>query len=73
MNNGTPVIVSNRVGCRADLVSENTGLVFDYDNERSLSDAIDKICDIVFYNRLREGVSHMNFAARASHQVESFL
>ena len=47
--------------------------MFDYDNERSLSDAIDKICDIVFYNRLREGVSHMNFAARASHQVESFL
>ena len=73
LNNGSPVIVSNRVGCRADLVSENTGLVFDYENERSLSDAIDKICDIAFYNRLREGVSHLDFAARARHQVESFL
>ncbi len=73
LNNGTPVIVSNRVGCRADLVNDNTGLVFEYDSEKSLTAAVDKICDVDYYNKLREGVSHMNFAARARHQVESFL
>lgn len=73
LNNGTPVIVSDRVGCRKDLVNENTGLVFNYDSEQSLSDVIDSICEIATYNKLRKGVSCLDFNARTRHQIESFL
>ena len=73
LNNGTPVIVSDRVGCRADLVNATTGLVFRHGSEKALADAIDRICDIDTYNKLREGVSHLDFDGRARHQIESFL
>lgn len=73
LNNGTPVIVSDRVGCKEDLVNEDTGLVFSYDSEQSLSDAIDSICNVKTYNKLRKGVSYLDFMARARHQIESFL
>ena len=73
LNNGTPVIVSDRVGCRKDLVNENTGLVFNYDSEQSLSDVIDSICEVATYNNLRKGVSCMDFGDRARRQIESFL
>lgn len=73
LNNGTPVIVSDRVGCKQDLVNEDTGLVFCYDSEQSLSEAIDSICNVKTYNKLRKGVSYLDFMRRASHQIESFL
>lgn len=73
LNNGTPVIVSDRVGCRKDLVNENTGLVFNYDSEQSLSDVINSVCDVTTYNKLRKGVSYLDFKARVRHQIESFL
>lgn len=65
--------MSDRVGCRKDLVNENTGLVFNYDSEQSLSDVIDSICEVATYNNLRKGVSCMDFGDRARRQIESFL
>ena len=73
LNNGTPVIVSDRVGCRKDLVNENTGFVFNHNSEQSLSDTIDTICKVTTYNNLRRGVSYLDFKARTHHQIESFL
>lgn len=73
LNNGTPVIVSDRVGCREDLVTENTGLVFTFDNEKSLSDAIEKITQIDFYNQLREKISHLDFIHKGQRLVQLFL
>lgn len=73
LNNGTPVIVSDRVGCRKDLVDDNTGLVFHYDSEQSLSAAIDTICDVATYNKLRKGVSCLDFKDRTNRQIGSFL
>ena len=73
LNNGTPVIVSDRVGCREDLVTENTGLVFTFDNEKSLSDAIEKITQIDFYNQLRENISHLDFINKSQRLVQLFL
>lgn len=72
LNNGTPVIVSDKVGCRDDLVTEETGLVFDAGNSESLTKAIEKIRDINFYNQLRRGIANLDFAARAKRQVEVF-
>lgn len=73
LNNGTPVIVSDRVGCKDDLVTQNTGLVFHSDDIDSLCSVIEKITDVRFYNSLRFGVSKLNFAERARRQVESFI
>lgn len=73
LNNGTPVIVSDRVGCNEDLVSEKTGLTFQSNNKESLLGAIRKITDVNYYNKLRQGVSLMNFEERAQQQVSAFL
>lgn len=41
MNNGLPVIVSNKVGCSIDLVAEDVnGIIFDLDDRNSLKNAV---------------------------------
>lgn len=73
LNNGTPVIVSDHVGCYKDLVTENTGIVFKSNDEADLTRAIIKISDVEYYNKLRNGVSKMDFKARAERQINSFI
>lgn len=73
LNNGTPVIVSDKVGCRDDLVSDNVGVVFDSDSEDSMRDAILKISEIEYYNSLRYKISHLDFKERAKRQVDVFI
>lgn len=73
LNNGSPVIVSNRVGCQADLVTPDTGLVFNYDSVKALREAVLKMTDLNLYNRLRLGVSKLDFAERAKKQIEAFI
>lgn len=73
MNNGMPVILGDMVGCKDDLVSDETGLIFEHSNKDSLETAIKKICDVDFYNSLRLGVSKMDFAARMKNQVDVFI
>ncbi len=73
LNNGTPVIVSDKVGCREDLVTKETGLVFKFDDTEDLKQAVVKMCNVDFYNKLRMGVSKLDFAKRAQHQVDVFL
>ena len=73
LNNGTPVIVSDRVGCNEDLVSKEVGVVFHNNDKESLLAAIRQITDMSYYNKLRQGVSLMNFDERAQRQVSVFL
>lgn len=73
LNNGLPVIVSDRVGCHEDLVGSDHGLVFKADDASSLQDAIARMTEVDRYNRFREAVSRMDFAVRAERQVSSFL
>lgn len=73
LNNGTPVIVSNKVGCRDDLVTCDTGLVFAHQSSNDMIMKIEKILDVSFYNRLRLGVSRLNFEKRAKRQIEAFV
>ncbi len=73
LNNGLPVIVSNRVGCGADLVTPETGFIFEYNNESSLCEAIVKISNVSCYNKLAYNVSKLNFFERASRQINSFV
>ena len=73
LNNGVPVIVSDRVGCRKDLVTADTGLSFKHNNVKDLRRVILQMTNVDFYNRLRLGVSKLDFNKRAEHQVECFL
>lgn len=73
LNNGTPVIVSDHVGCYKDLVTPDTGIVFNSNNENSLLNAVLQICEVDYYNKLRKGVSQLNFQERAQRQINSFL
>lgn len=73
LNNGTPVVVSDRVGCREDLVTEETGLVFSAYDKESLRDAIRKISNVEYYNKLRENISKLDFQKRAQRQIDVFI
>lgn len=73
LNNGLPVIVSDNVGCKDDLVTEKTGLVFQSGSKVSLSQAVKKITDIQFYNSLRKNISNLDFKKRMKNQVDVFL
>ena len=73
LNNGTPVLLSDRVGCREELLTADRGLVFRHDSLEDLKDKIQRLLDVDYYNSLRLGVSKMDFAQRAKHQVEAFL
>ncbi len=73
LNNGCPVIVSDRVGCKDDLVTEETGLVFKSGDKEDLKKVIKQITDIAFYNKLRLGVSKLDFETREREQIEAYL
>lgn len=72
LNNGTPVIVSDKVGCRDDLVTVETGLIFKWNDIISLQETILKMTNIDFYNKLRKGISSLDFQQRSKRQIESF-
>lgn len=72
LNNGMPVIVSSHVGCKEDLVTDETGIIFESDNKESLKNAINKITQIEYYNHLRLGVSMMNWETREKSQIKCF-
>jgi glycosyltransferase involved in cell wall biosynthesis len=72
LNNGMPVIVSSHVGCKEDLVTDKTGIVFESNNKESLKNAILKITQIEYYNSLRLSISKMDWQARQSQQVNVF-
>ena len=73
LNNGTPVIVSNRVGCASTLVIPNeVGCVFESNDPESFDGCIKNLTSLEYYNKLRYNASKLNFAERASHQVRCF-
>lgn len=73
LNNGLPVIVSNRVGCLDEVVTEDVGLSFNFDDANDFSLAIEKITNLNYYNNLRYNVSKLDFDAITHEQVKSYL
>jgi len=72
LNNGCPVMVSDKVGCHENLVNENTGVVFsltgnDFDEKLAI------ITSIETHNRMRKHISHFDFIQRKKKQVECYL
>lgn len=74
LNNGLPVIVSDKVGCVEEIIEENhNGLIFEYNCDKSLLEKIEKISDVDFYNALKYNISKMNFDEIADYQVNCYL
>lgn len=73
LNNGLPVIVSNRVGCGDDVVTEANGLVFQWNDPESLVRTIRKMQDVAFYNSLRRNIAGMDFERIEYDQVRCYL
>lgn len=74
LNNGVPVLVSNKVGCAEEIITENyNGLIFQYDSASSLLSKIEKITEVEYYNSLRYNISKMNFNKIADQQVKVYL
>ena len=64
LNNGLPVIVSDKVGCAEELVNETNGLVFKSNDVNSLME---------FYNNLRFNISKMDFENVEKEQVNCYI
>lgn len=73
LNNGAPVLVSDRVGCGPEIVNESNGLVFKFDSEEDLLSKIEKISQIGYYNELRKNISKLDFAEIERKQIECYL
>lgn len=74
LNNGLPVLVSDRVGCAEEIVKEReNGLVFRYDSKEDLMDKVKQISTITLYNELRLNISKMDFSKIEKEQVACYL
>ena len=73
LNNGLPLILSDKVGCKDDLLTDKTGLLFKSDDKEDLKRAILKMTDIEFYNKLRLSISKMDFEKREQEQIAAYI
>lgn len=73
INNGLPVIASDRVGCRYDLVTDEYGIVFKFNDKEDLKNAICKISNLTFYNSLRNNISKFDFEEIEMKQVKAYI
>lgn len=73
LNNGLPVIVSNKVGCAEEIVNESNGLIFQLSDPEGLKNAIIQIQEISYYNGLRRNISKLNFQEIAENQIKCYI
>lgn len=73
LNNGLPVIISDRVGCGPEIVNQTNGLVFKHNSEEDLKEKISIISNIDYYNRLRKNISQLDFRSIEQAQIECYL
>jgi glycosyltransferase involved in cell wall biosynthesis len=72
LNNGTPVMVSDRVGCAEEIISNDNGVVFSL-NPDNFEEQLSKICDIDTYNNMRKHIANMDFEAIEQYQINCYL
>lgn len=72
LNNGTPVMVSDKVGCSEEIINKNNGVIFSL-NPDNFEEQLAKIVDIENYNRMRSHISKMNFEEIEDYQVKCYL
>lgn len=72
LNNGVPVMLSNRVGCHEDLCANGEGVVFKVDEE-DFEKNLKVITDIDRYNKMRKVVSDLDFDRIEQRQVNCYI
>lgn len=72
LNNGTPVMVSDRVGCAEEIINDNNGVIFSLALD-NFDEQLQKIRDIATYNRMREHITMMDFATIEEYQVNCYI
>lgn len=70
--NGMPVLVSDKVGCREDIVSDKVGRVVDLEKD-DFEERLKEVCDIQKYNDMRMNILQINHEARLASQVECYV
>lgn len=74
LNNGLPVLLSDRVGCAEEILVEGcNGYSFKHDDEVSLENAIKRIREIETYNTMSKYISMIDFAKIEEEQVKCYL
>lgn len=74
LNNGLPVIVSDRVGCAEEVIAVGeSGLIFKNSDEDSLRNCIDMIQNIEIYNKMRKFISELNFEEIEQAQAQCYV
>lgn len=74
LNNGLPVIVSDRVGCADEIIEDGTnGLIFKNNDAQSLHNCIKKIRNIELYNKMRRSISELDFEEIERMQAQCYL
>ena len=74
LNNGLPVLLSDKVGCKEDVGGIGvTSLEFNCNDAESLQTAVRKICDVDFYNELKKNACKIDFADIQQRQVSAYL
>lgn len=72
LNNGTPIMVSDKVGCSEEIINQNNGVIFSLEQD-DFEEQLTKILDVEIYNSMRSHISKMNFEEVEKHQVECYL
>lgn len=72
LNNGTPVMVSDKVGCAEEIITPDNGVIFSLE-EDNFEEVLSKIRNIDYYNHLRKTISQMDFKAVARYQTECYI
>ena len=74
LNNGLPVIISNKVGCVEEIIKPDfNGLSFDPISESSLISCIEKITNVSYYNQLKQNISKLDFNETVQYQVNCYI
>lgn len=72
LNNGTPVMVSNKVGCAEEIINDKNGVIFTLEDD-DFEDKLSHICNVDIYNNMRRNIANMNFQEIEDHQVKCYL
>ena len=72
LNNGLPVMVSDRVGCAEEIVNNRNGVIFQL-TEEDFDKKLLEITNLERYNQMREYISKMDFEKIEHQQVECYV
>lgn len=72
LNNGTPVMVSDKVGCADEVINSENGVIFSLSPD-NFEEQLAKIRDVERYNEMRRAISTMDFECIEQYQVNCYL